>query len=121
MRDNFYLLMMAIGVALGIVWLTNGSAPATAALGRASAPATPAREETVKGTIIAIEKDMPRFVIGCPDGSVMQMHLEMKAVIQHNGSPIEVGDLRLGDQVIVKYRTRDGAHIAYSVLVTRGG
>ena len=121
MRDNIYLLMLAIGVAIGIVWLTNGSAPASAALGRASAPAAPAKEETVKGTIIAIEKDLPRFVIGCPDASVLQMEVEMKAGMQRNGSPIEVGDLPLGEQVIVKYRTRDGAHLAYSVLVTRGG
>lgn len=120
MRDTFKLLMLAIGTTLGTVWMTNGSTPAEAALGRVLTDPS-VREETVKGTIIALEKDMPRFVIGCPDGSVLQMQVEMKAVIQRSGSPIEFVDLRLGDQAIVKYRMRDGALLAYSVLVTRGG
>jgi hypothetical protein len=118
MREYVYLLVVAISVALGVCWLTNG-APLANAVDRAPVPAASDNEQTVTGTIIAIEKGMPRFVIGCPDGSVVQLQVEMKAVIQRDRSRIDVGDFRPGDRVVVNYRVRDGANVAYSILVTR--
>jgi Cu/Ag efflux protein CusF len=97
---KWMLIVLALALVIGL------SAPVVAA-------------ETAKGKIKSVTADKREFVLTDTNGKDWTFHMDDKATVRLNDKASKLDDLKVGDEVEIKYEKKGDRFMAEEIKCTR--